>query len=157
MLEVGVISKPHGLKGEVIVSLTTDRTERLDPGSVLESDRGPLTVVRSSPHQHRWRVAFEGVATRDEADRLRGLVLRAEPLDDPDVWFVHELIGGEVRLGDGTLAGTCVSVVENPAYDMLELDSGVMVPMPFVVDADTAATPTQITIDPPDGLLDLAE
>jgi ribosomal 30S subunit maturation factor RimM len=29
MLEVGRITRPHGLKGEVVVVLTTDRDERL--------------------------------------------------------------------------------------------------------------------------------
>lgn len=157
MLEVGVISKAHGLRGEVIVALSTDRTERMDPGTVLETDRGPLTVVRSAPHQHRWRVAFDGVDSREAADELRGLVLRAEPIDDPDVWFIHDLIGGEIVLDDGTTVGTCVAVIENPAYDLLELDSGALVPMPFVTDVDSSGDPTTIVIDPPEGLFDLVE
>ncbi|HET9050743.1 MAG TPA: ribosome maturation factor RimM, partial [Candidatus Dormibacteraeota bacterium] len=45
------MTKPHGIKGEVIVRLITDRPERLEPGSVLSSDRGPLTVLASRPHQ----------------------------------------------------------------------------------------------------------
>lgn len=152
LLEVGRIAKPHGLKGEVIVGLSTDRVERLDPGSVLETDRGPLTVVRAVPHQHRWRVQFEGVGSREEADELHGLVLRAEPIEDDDVWFVHELIDRAVVTVDGTAVGTCVAVVENPAYDMLELDSGALVPLPFVTEVGD-----DIVIDPPDGLLELLD
>ncbi len=155
LLEVGRIAKPHGLKGEVIVALSTDRTERLDVGSVLDTDRGPLTVVSAHPHQHRWRVFFEGYASREEADALHGLVLRAEAIDDADTWFVHDLIGADVVLADGTSLGPCVAVVENPAYDMLELTTGAMVPMPFVTDVDRDAAPNRITIDPPEGLLDL--
>ena len=34
LLEVGRIHKAHGLEGEVIVGLVTNRTERLDPGTV---------------------------------------------------------------------------------------------------------------------------
>lgn len=152
LLEVGRIAKPHGLRGEVIVSLSTDRTERLDEGSVLETDRGPLTVVRAVPHQHRWRVQFDGVSSREDADALHGLVLRAAPLDDPDAWFVHDLIGAPVVLADGAPVGTCTAVVENPAYDMIEVDDAALVPMPFVVDVADG----RITIDPPDGLFDLA-
>ena len=37
MLEVGRVVKVHGLKGEVVVDLVTDRTERLEPGTVLSS------------------------------------------------------------------------------------------------------------------------
>ncbi|WP_436795438.1 ribosome maturation factor RimM [Actinospongicola halichondriae] len=151
LLEVGRIAKPHGLRGEVIVSLTTDRTERLDAGSVLETDRGPLTVVSAVPHQHRWRVQFEGCASREDADALHGLVLRAEAIDDPDVWFIHELIGLDVVLEDGTVVGTCTAIAENPAYDMVEIDGSILVPMPFVTSVDDSS----IAIAPPDGLLDL--
>jgi 16S rRNA processing protein RimM len=152
LLEIGSIAKPHGLKGEVIVSLVTDRTQRLAPGAVLETDRGPLTVVSASPHQHRWRVRFEGFSTREEADELHGLELRAAPLDEPDTWFVHELIGCEVVLADGRSVGRSVSVIDNPAHDMVELDSGALIPMPFVTDV----VPGQrMVVDPPEGLLDL--
>ena len=150
MLEVGTIAKPHGLKGEVIVRLLTDREDRLASGSVLQTDRGPLTVVEAHPHQHRWRVRFEGFATREDVDPLHGLVLRAEPVDDPDVWFVHELIGLPVVLTDGTPVGTCTSIVDNPAHDMVEIDDERLVPLPFVVDVGDV-----IEIDPPEGLLDL--
>ena len=151
LLEIGAIAKPHGLKGEVIVSLVTDRTERLDPGTVLQTDKGPLTVVSAVPHQHRWRVRFEGFSTREEADVLHGLVLRAEPIDDPDTWFVHDLIGCEVVTVGGEAVGRCVSIIDNPAHDMVELESGALVPMPFVTEVEPGS---RIVIDPPDGLLD---
>ena len=151
LLEVGAVAKPHGLKGEVIVSLITDRTERLDPGSVLESDAGPLTVVSAAPHGHRWRVQFEGFASREDADRIHGVVLRAEPVEDPDEWFVHDLIGCEVVTTDGAVVGDCVSIVDNPAHDLVELDSGVLVPLPFVESVEPGV---RIVIDPPEGLLD---
>ena len=35
LLEIGKILKPHGLSGELIVGLSTNRIERLDPGSVI--------------------------------------------------------------------------------------------------------------------------
>ena len=149
LLEVGRVAKPHGLQGDVVVELSTDRTERLDPGSVLDSDVGPLTVVRSQPHQRRWIVRFEGHDGRDAADALRGVVLRAEPIEDDDVWFVHELIGLDVVDVDGAPLGRCVAVVDNPAHDLLELESGGLVPLPFVTGVDEV-----IRVAVPEGLLD---
>ena len=69
LLEVGHIAKAHGLRGEVVVTLSTDVTSRVDPGSTLYTDSGPLEVVASRPHQHRWIVQFAGVEqqTDDEA------------------------------------------------------------------------------------------
>ena len=70
---------------------------------------------------------------------------------DPDALWVHELIGRRVVEVDGTEHGTCVSVIANPAADLLELDSGALVPSNFVVsNADGV-----IVVDTPEGLFDL--
>jgi 16S rRNA processing protein RimM len=150
LLEIGRVTRPHGLRGEVVVDLTTDRVERLAPGSVLTSDAGVLTVAAARPHQQRWIVAFEGHTGREAADRLRGLALRAAAIDDPDALWVHDLVGSEVVAVGGDPVGTCVAVVANPASDLLELDGGALVPVVFVVER----TPGRVVIDPPEGLLD---
>ena len=133
--------------------LTTERKERVAPGTVLHTDRGDLTVVRSSPHQDRWIVHFEGIDVREEADGWRGVVLRAEPIDGDadDALWVHELVGSSVVLADGTAVGTVQEVEANPAADLLVLDSGALVPVVFITDRAEGT----LTIDPPDGLLDL--
>jgi 16S rRNA processing protein RimM len=151
LLEVGRIGRAHGLRGEVVVSLTTDRLERVAPGAVLVTDAGEVEVRASRPHRGRWIVAFAGHESRDDADRLRGLTLRAEALDDPTELWVHDLVGAEVAIVGGEAVGRCVGVVANPAADLLELDSGALVPVVFVVDH----TPDRVTIDPPEGLFDL--
>lgn len=133
--------------------LTSERTERLEPGSVLETDRGPLTVVSSSRHQDRWIVQFAGFADRDQAETWRGVALEAEPKGDEDdgVLWVHELVGRGVLLTDGTQVGVITEVEANPASDLLVLDSGALVPVVFVIGNEGG----QVTIDPPDGLFDL--
>ena len=151
LLEVGRITKPHGLRGEVVVNLITDRVERLDPGAVLASERGDLVVRAARRHHDRWIVAFEGRSTREQADELRGLTLRAEAVDDPDELWVHDMVGAAVVTVAGDAVGRCVGVIANPAADLIELEGGALVPVVFVVD-HTAA---RITIDPPDGLFEL--
>lgn len=152
MLVVGRITKAHGLRGEVVVDLLSTETERLAAGSVLDSARGPLTVVAARPHQDRWLVQLDGVASREAAEALRGTELRAEPLDDPDALWVHELVGAEVVEADGTVRGRVVAVVANPADDLLELDGGALVPVGFVTGRDEAG---RVVVDAPDGLFDL--
>jgi 16S rRNA processing protein RimM len=153
LLEVGRITKAFGVRGEVLVALSSDRTSRLDPGSVLVTDRCALTVVTSSRHQDRWIVQFEGLTDRDQAEVWRGTVLRAEPVDDHDAdeLWVHELIGATVVLLDGTEVGTVTAVEANPASDLMVLDGGALVPVVFV----TTHEPGRVTIDPPEGLFDL--
>ena len=152
LLEVGRVVRPHGLRGEVVVELVTNRTERLAPGTVLASDRGDLRVEASRPHQARWIVVFEGVADRGGADRLRGAVLRAEPIADPDALWVHELAGAEVVDRAGRSHGRVREVQANLASDLLVLNDGRLVPLTFVVEHE----PGRIVVDPPDGLLDEA-
>ena len=148
-LEVGRVVKPHGLRGEVVVELFTNRTERLEPGTTLSSPAGPLEVVRSSPHHHRWIVAFAGVGDHAGAEELRGAVLSADAIDDPGELWVHELVGAEVVDASGTVHGTVVAVEANPASDLLVLDRGGLVPLRFVVSAAAG----QVVVDPPAGLL----
>jgi 16S rRNA processing protein RimM len=148
LLEVGRITKPHGLRGEVVVDLVTDRRERVAPGTVLESSLGPLVVLASRPHQGKWLVTFEGCNDRTAAERLAGAVLHAEALDDPEALWVDDLIGTEVVEVDGTRRGKVVAVVENPAHDILELDSGALVPVVFIRSCEHGIT----TVDVPEGL-----
>ena len=153
LLEVGRIGRAHGLRGEVVVSLTTDRVERLAAGSVLDTAKGALEVVASRPYKNGHIVQFGGVGDRDSAEALCGTMLLAEPLDDPDALWVHELIGSTVALVSGEEVGVVVAVEANPASDLLVLDTGDLVPLTFaVLRADST-----IVIDPPRGLLHLDE
>jgi 16S rRNA processing protein RimM len=115
------------------------------------ASRGPLTVEASRPHQQSWIVAFEGVHTRNDAEALHGTVLLAPPIEDEGTVWVHELIGARVVTVGGDDLGTVASVEDNPAADLLVLESGVLIPMTFV---GTFADGT-VAVDIPEGLLDL--
>ena len=150
-LIIGYVTKPHGLKGEVLVHLISNRSERMRSGAVFNTDRGAMTITSCAPQGDRWRVRFVGVDDRNTAESIARLELRAEPLDDPDALWVHELVGSKVVLLDGTEVGVVVELESNPASDLLVLDSGTLVPLVFVVSASDGV----VTIDPPVGLLDL--
>ena len=153
MLEVGRIAKPHGVRGELVLELITDRTERAAVGSVLSTGDGrALTVTASRPHQGRWIVSLDGIADRHGADALHGVVLFAEPLDEPDELFAHDLIGATVVDTAGAPCGTVQALQANPASDLLVLDSGALVPVTFLVERRADGV---VVIDPPAGLLDL--
>jgi 16S rRNA processing protein RimM len=148
---VGRVGRAHGILGEVAVTLVTDRAERVAPGSVLWAGERRLDVRSSRPHQGRWLVHFDGVADRSAAEALHGVVLSAEPLEDPTALWVHELVGSEVvAAADGARLGVVAAVEANPASDLLVLDDGGLVPLTFLV----SASPGRLVVDPPAGLLD---
>src|SRR5262249_52538586 len=122
-LELGQVGRPHGVRGEVVVTLHTERPERTAPGAVLRAGDRTLVVASARPHQGRWLVRFEGVTDRTGAEELRGATLLGEPLDDPGegrIW-VHELVGDEVRDAHGKALGRVAEVRANPAHDILVL------------------------------------
>lgn len=154
LLEVGRILKPHGLGGEVTVRLSTNHLERLDPGSALEADGRTLVVRSARQHADRWVVGFEGVDDREGADALRGVELSAPAVeDDPDGFWVHDLVDAEVLDTGGRSHGRVVEVLANPASDLLVLPSGRLVPLRFTRWDDDG----RLVVDAPPGLLDDAE
>ncbi len=133
--------------------LITDLVQRVAPGARLLAGTRWLTVAESRPQQQRWLVHFQGIDDRTAAEKLTNSILLAEPVvdDRDDALWVHQLIGTRVVDRRGVERGTCVAVLDNPAHDMLELDSGALVPVTFVTTCSGGIT----TIDPPDGLFDL--
>lgn len=152
LLEVGHIRRAHGLRGEVFVQLLSDSDARVAPGSELFVD-GERLVVESSRVASNGRriVKFAQIADRSAAESYANRVLRGHPIDDPDALWVHDLIGKRVVEIDGTDRGVCAAVLANPAADLLELDSGALVPSNFVVSVDDDT----IRVETPDGLFDL--
>jgi len=153
LLEVGRIGRPHGVRGALHITFSSDRPERRTPGATLiaQTSSGDREIIIESarPASDRWVVTFVGVSSREEAEALVNAPLLAEPLDDPDALWVHDLVGARVVDVDGRDIGTCTSVVENPAHALLELDNGDLVPVPFVVSQSNGV----IVVSLPPGLL----
>ena len=151
-LHVGRTGRAHGLRGELVVKLTTNRLERVEPGSVLIAGDRELVVEASRPHDGGHLVQFAGIADRTAAEAVAHTDLFAAPLDDPEEMWVHDLIGLTVVEADGRERGTVVEVETNPASDLLVLDTGALVPARFIM----AITDELIEIDGPDGLFELS-
>jgi 16S rRNA processing protein RimM len=156
LLEVGQVARPHGLRGQVVVELWTNRVERVAVGATLEGPAGELQVVRATPQREvggrsRWLIAFGGIETREQAEGLRGAILSAPPLSDPGALWVHELIGTEVVEVSGARIGVVEAVQSNPASDLLVLSGGELIPLNFIVGHESG----RLTVELPPGLLEL--
>jgi 16S rRNA processing protein RimM len=153
-LSVGHLRRPHGLKGDIFVQLTTDRSDRAQAGSVFFARGQDITVTESRVAGNGRIIArFDAIADRTEAERWINTELFAEPIDDPDALWVHEMIGCVVVDQLGLERGRCVVVLANPAAEILELDTGSLVPTNFVVSVADGI----IRVDVPDGLFELNE
>jgi 16S rRNA processing protein RimM len=155
-LQVGRVARPHGLRGQVVVELWTNRPERMVPGARLLGPAGELEVRQASRQaavggRARWLVSFRGVEAREDAEALRGALLSAAPLADTEAWWVHDLIGAAVVDPEGNGIGVVEAVEANPASDLLVLADGRLIPLRFVVDRQ----PGRLEVDLPPGLLEL--
>lgn len=164
---VGRVGRAHGLRGEVAVEVRTDDPEgRLAPGSVLATDpaaAGPLEVTDARWHSGRLLLTFAGARDRDSAEALRGTLLVVDtdddpPLDDPDEFHDHELVGLAAVTVSGTPAGEVADVLHLPGQDLLSLrtPSGREVLVPFVAEIvpEVDLPGARVVLDPPPGLLE---
>ena len=153
LLEVGRIHRSHGLAGELVVDLITNRVERVAAGTVLFAgpQRTALTIVSSRPQNAKHLVRFEGVNSREASDLLRGLALYAPPIDDPEELWIHELIGKHVVDQHGVDHGPVEAVEVVPLSDLVVLESGGMIPMAFVRGVGPDG---RVEVEIPPGLLD---
>jgi 16S rRNA processing protein RimM len=140
----------------------SDDPHRFDEGSLLiRNDGSPLVVEGSRPHRgNRLLLKFEGVDSRDAAERLRGPVYVAveerRSLEEGEYWR-DDLIGCRVVTPSGGDIGVVGEVIEGPVQDLLSVDlddRNILVPLvkEIVVAVDLQAR--RVTIDPPAGLVD---
>ncbi len=167
LVMVGVITRAHGVRGDVVVDVRTDSPElRFSDGAVLATEpaqAGPLTVARSRWHSGRLLVQFAGVTDRTRAETLRGVRLLAEVDErerpaDPDEYYDHQLTGLAVRTTDGADVGEVVDVVHLPGQDLLAVrraDGGeVLIPFVQAIVPTVDLAERTIVVEPPPGLLD---
>ncbi|OBJ70443.1 ribosome maturation factor RimM [Mycobacterium sp. 1274756.6] len=171
---VGRLVKAHGITGELVVEVRTDEPEqRFAPGARLRAraprDRGPgreVVVATVREHGARLLLRLAGVDDRDSAEALRGSLLLIDtadlpPIDDPDEYYDHQLVGLRVRTAAGAVLGEVGEVLHTGAGELLSVrrpDGGELL-VPFVSAIVTAVSLTDghIEVDPPDGLLEVNE
>ena len=168
-LVVGFIARPHGVRGEVVVDVSTDEPEaRYAVGNALATDppdAGPLTVESVRPHHGRLLVGFEGVEDRDTAEGLIRAILWIDEdaqsaTVEEDAWFDHQLVGLDV-VRDGAVVGRVARVEHLPAQDLLIVrvgDDEVLVPFVKAIVPEVDIDAGRVVVTPPAGLFeDLAD
>lgn len=168
LVVVGRIRRAHGVLGVVVVEpLTAGAEEVFAPGRQLVAGtvKGDpavpeklLRIEMAEPFQRGFRVKFDAITDRNEADRWRNrhvLAPRSElPEPGEDEIYLHDLVGLTVEGPHGTTVGRVSAYYELPHDVMIEVEresDSVMVPYRFVTSVDIEAK--RLTIDPPAGLL----
>lgn len=166
-IAVGRILRAHGLRGEVLVEVETDVTDRFAPGSRLwlEGRSGSVCVSSARKHQGRYLILFEGITDRSAAAELRGLELRVPRSSVPEppegAYYHFQLVGCTVS--DRTLGdlGAVTDVIEDGGGLLLmtERSAGARLLIPFVAayleSVDVSAGRIEVAL--PAGLVEICE
>jgi 16S rRNA processing protein RimM len=138
---VGVVGRPHGVRGEVAVEPRTDEPDRrFAPGQQLRTEESsrPLTVAAMRHHDGRLLVRFAGLEDRTAVESVRGARLVAdvdpdERPEEPAEFYDRQLVGLRARNPNGDAVGSVIGVLHLPGQDLLEIRTATEVRLvPFV-------------------------
>ena len=143
LILVGRVAGAFGVKGEVrITAYTDDPAALVRYRDLLREDGAPgLTLTTGRPHKGALVGRAKEVATREEAEALRGLQLyvprESLPPPDEDEFYLADLIGLRAVDPAGAELGHIKSVQNFGAGDLLEIapPSGPTWWLPFTKDA----------------------
>lgn len=171
LIEVGEIFKPHGIKGEVSLSLDYGLTPADLRCMILDMDGIPVPFFTRAARPRgadSWLVTFEGIDTDTAAatiSRRPVMALRSdlpEGCGEPDGEGVnlYDLVGYTLCDADGNPVGTIDTIDDSTAnvlFHVTTAGGGNTVYIPFaeelVTDLDIEGR--RISLDIPQGLLDL--
>jgi 16S rRNA processing protein RimM len=124
---VGVVGRPHGLDGSFFVDGPSERAEVFAAGETLYVDGVPSEVVSSKRGSHGRPVIR--LARRVERGATLAVPREALPPLEDGAYYSFQLVGLAVEEEGGRVVGRVRDVLDYPANDVLELDSGVFLPL----------------------------
>ncbi len=164
-LAVGLLRRPHGVRGEIMLEIQTDHPEQFISGATFYVGKKhlPLTIRSSRPHKPGILIAFEGIHDRDEIGKFRNQHLLVNIADLPPLpegkYYDYQLIGLEViEKASGKTLGTLKEIIKTGANDvyLVKPESGKELLLPaipeVVLDIDLAQS--QMNVFLLDGLVE---
>ena len=131
MLQVGVITSTHGVRGEVKVFPTTDDPARFKKSQkiILDTGREKLSLEIQNVKFFKQFVIlkFKGIDNINDIEKYKKcplLVKRedAVPLDE-DEYFIADMVGLQVMTEDEEAFGKLTDVIRTGANDVYVIDS----------------------------------
>jgi 16S rRNA processing protein RimM len=123
---VGRVGKSHGLDGSFVVEDASESRELFAVGATLLVGGEAARVVGSKQARRRPVIRLDRRVERGTALAVPRDALAPTAEDE---YYVFQLVGLEVSEQGGRVLGTVADVTPGVANDVLELDSGLLLPM----------------------------
>jgi 16S rRNA processing protein RimM len=125
-VQIGRVGRPHGIDGAFFVEQPSGDERWWKTGATFLAGGEPVEVIAHRRASGRPVVKLDrsverGTALEVERDKL--------PPTGDDEYYAFELVGLEVAEENGRALGTVKLVTPGIANDVLELDTGVLLPM----------------------------
>lgn len=120
------MGKPHGLDGSFVVEDASDEPARFAVGAVVWAAGEPSRVIASKRARGMPVIRLDRPVARGNELTVPAADLPA-PADD--AYYVFQLVGLAVKEEGGRALGRVAAVEPGVANDVLELDSGLALPM----------------------------
>jgi 16S rRNA processing protein RimM len=143
---VGRVGRAHGLDGSFVVEDASEAAERFAVGAELFAGDDVVRVVERKRPGGRMVIRVDRPLPRGTTLEVRRADL--PPDDDPDSYYVFELVGLVVEEEGGRTLGTVADVTPGPANDVLQLDSGLALPLVGACVADVDLERRRIVVAP---------
>jgi 16S rRNA processing protein RimM len=128
LVPVGRVGKPHGLDGAFFVDGASGREDVFADGAMLYVGGEAATVV-CSRRGSGGRPVIRLDRQVERGAELAVALATLPQLGDADEFYVFQLLGLSVEEESGRPLGRVREVLEYPANDVLELDSGTSLPL----------------------------
>jgi 16S rRNA processing protein RimM len=127
LVRVGRVGRPHGVDGAFVVEDASEDPQRFAVGSELRVDGEPARVLVS----RRVGGGRPAIKLDRRVERGAELTVRREDLAPlpPDSYYVADLVGLDVLNERGDVVGVVRDVHSGPANDVLELETGLLLPL----------------------------
>ena len=127
LVVIGKVGRPHGLDGSFFVDGPSDRPNAFARGTLVQVDGTPAEIVALKHGSHgRPVIRLDRTVTRGATLTVpRG----ALPELEADEYYSFQLVGLAVEEEGGRRLGQVRDVLNYPANDVLELDSGISLPL----------------------------
>jgi 16S rRNA processing protein RimM len=125
-VRIGRVGRPHGLDGSFVVEEASEDPARFEAGAELLAGGEPARVVESKRAGGRPVIRLDRPVERGAELALPASAL---PPAEPDAFYVFQLVGLEVEEDGGRQLGRVRNIEPGVANDVLELDSGLLLPM----------------------------
>ena len=125
-IQVGKVGKPHGLEGAFVIEQASEDPERFAEGATLLVSGEPARIIESKRAGGRPVIRLDREAARGDA-----IEVDRNDLPEPEEgeYYAFQLVGLEVEESGGAKLGRVTEVSSGPANDVLELDTGLALPL----------------------------